>query len=348
MKEEISSALEFYDYSYSEKNLHKCLEEFCKTHLRYIDQDVYHRVKNAADFPSARTITRALGFSVGTPTPVNVELVHKIARLFLEKYKEDKVEKARKSQFSFNTMTMLLLASKANNICSNEHHISTLSEHRSNKEAFSQTGTACMIKVPDPLSPRYTKMKQREYMSVANGIWFCADCGKRCENEEYTTTELVSWKNDWERYVKEWANGKKTPKFGLLPDDSDKSVCKRLLMFIEKLNEFFDDVPSELALDVHVKVVKAINGYINKQEKMFVPFSVLDERAHSINRSCRYFLRKAKTEPNARLIEYSYKALRKAIGLNLYDLHIEYKLVPGSNIKKIMPIYPNMQQNQGM
>lgn len=214
LADEIEKAVVYYHADFSEKNLYACMEHFISYHLQKSDAALYKFFRGTADKRefndfSAQTLARVLGKRKENASKIAKEKITQLFDLFIEKYRDDLIEKAtflNAKRTTFSVGQMRVLSDRVQSWCSWKGWCTiTGGIDVSNTEKSANMGVACRIYSNQENHPRFNAdITVEEFNSVSNGIWLCpkhADLVENMQLSKVSGEELKCWKEERERSI---------------------------------------------------------------------------------------------------------------------------------------------------
>lgn len=241
----------------------------------------------------------------------------------------------------FSVTTARKTAQRAGYICSNPKCWRlTIGPDSADSSKSISAGKASHIKAASPGGPRYDpSQSSAQRKGITNAIWLCGACADlidKNKGKSYPVAKIENWKKDHESLIKDCLEGAKRVilKFGV--DQQDHMFAHQIISTLKNKGFLFSPYPQEN----HYFVVMSMNDLrrdLVLLESQVSPSSKLTVIIDSITYACRHYMNSTKPDVSFDEMNDRLSAVRKIVGINIYELCTFYDLDPGNELSAIMP-----------
>ena len=233
------------------------------------------------------------------------------------------------------------LAERAGYFCTNPLcNRFTIGPSDSDPVKSAKSGRAAHICAASPGGPRYDiNQTPAQRMSITNGIWLCGACADMVDKNngiDYPSHELIRWKNDHEKLIRQCLKGNWTVPLQLLKAESSISQCREILNFLEQKGALYMGIKHEVPYYV-MDSIKDIRNYLTAFSSKILPGSPLEKMVTSINHACRYYMNVTGADDSMTHMHQKLGEMRKIIGGIVFQMEMTYKITAPPKLKAIMP-----------
>jgi hypothetical protein len=255
------------------------------------------------------------------------------------------------SRDNFSEATKRTLATRAAHFCSNPSCLKLTAGPHSDPAKSLTTGHAAHIHAAAPKGPRYdSKQTPAQRKAIENGIWLCRECGDIVDKDDspHPASLLTQWKQDHEALISEVRTKGYAKSLVLLQSrHQEPAVAKKIVAVMEDRRALWVAFDAEFpdrvrgSLDHLRSVLVALRSELVDDSPLDQILLSLTKTIHTFFNSVERFdlarLRCDSNDPDWRHFRDALATLRKAIGLQIFNLATAYGIKASPDLQSILP-----------
>jgi hypothetical protein len=252
----------------------------------------------------------------------------------------------------FSLKTKMTLAIRAAHFCSNPDCLKLTAGPHSDESKSLSTGHAAHIYAAAPNGPRFNSHQTHaERKAISNGLWLCRECGDIVDKDDtsHGPDLLEQWKRSHEAMIAEVRTKGYAKSLALLQTGYiEPSLAKRVIAFLEDRRVLWTAFDAEFPDRVR-RSLDDLRSQLTGMRGGLADGGGMDQILLSLTKTIHVFfdqveqldlsrLRCDSRDPEWRQFRDALAALRKSIGLQIYNLATAYDVALSSDLKRIVPI----------
>jgi flagellar biosynthesis regulator FlaF len=251
----------------------------------------------------------------------------------------------------FTPATKRSLAIRAAHFCSNPFCLKLTAGPHSDPTKHLTTGHAAHIHAAAPKGPRYDPDQlPNQRQAISNGLWLCRECGDIVDKDTspHSPAQLRKWKENHEEMIKEVRTKGYSKSLELLQNGAkEPQIARKIIYALEGRRALWTTFDAEFpdrvrtSLDSLRSEITMLRGEAGHGTAMSTLLSTLGKTILSFFSHLEHIdLTKLRCDAgNPEWVEFSdaLLALRKSIGLQIFNVINTHDITPGDELKSILP-----------